>query len=109
MKREILLEALKDIFTEQTPAAGLVTPSQLTRERAEKVVVEMPLEQILRDVAVVAARELANGLETVALRPADYADDIRVADAMAVRLAEELSRRPYLFTRHFLDQLGMRG
>ena len=83
-------------------------PSTLDAKIAEQTAQDLDLRPIFRDLGVVAAREMADALQVLPLRPADYADQEGLAELVAKRLAEELASSE-TFRTYFIKHLRMRG
>jgi hypothetical protein len=106
------LRTLAEILSVARPkgtAATLVAPSALSKEVAAKVVAEFDLAPVLRDLAAAAAREVANKLDGVALRPADYAIMAELPDLVSKRIVQQLADDPSTFAKMFADYLQLRG
>lgn len=105
------IEDLRTVFSEWGLSTGevMVRPDQLSKNVVAKLVSEFPLERVLYELGVIAARELANSIEALALRPADYVDLPDLAEDMSERLMQELGRSPDTFSNSFLAELRNRG
>ena len=88
--------------------AVLIRPSTLSLEVAKQAVRAMPLDGLYRDVGSVAARVLADELESKSLRPADYANLPDLPKAAAKRIVGYLLRSEE-FARSFSEHLAARG
>lgn len=84
-------------------------PSGVTREQALKCVSDVPMESVLRDLAVVLARELAAEMHTHGLRPADYAMDEKLPSIIVERLIQELKTVPEVFERTLREHMKLKG
>ena len=109
-----LRQQLEDVFgTGAQVAPGgtgavLVRPSKLSMDLAGQVVREMPLDGLYRDLGVVAARLVANELESRGLRPADYANLQELPQVVARRIGGYLLRSGE-FSTSFVQNLTARG
>jgi len=92
-----------------TTSRVLNLPSGVTKELASQAIEQMDLEPILRDIGIITAREIANALEAMALRPADYVDLPDMPQMVAALVAGELASAPDEFTKALTDQLKLRG
>jgi hypothetical protein len=88
--------------------AVLIRPSQLSMEVAQQAVRSMPLDGLYRDVGAVAARILADELESRSLRAADYADLPDLPKVVAKRIVGYILRSEE-FSRSFAENLSARG
>jgi hypothetical protein len=88
--------------------AVLTRPSALSMEVAAQAVKSMPLDQIYRDLGAIAARVVADELESRALRPADYASLPDLPGVVAKRITGYVLRSDE-FSRSFLQHLSSRG
>lgn len=86
----------------------LTSPSSIDADIAKMVAKELDLDQVLNDIGVVAARQLADELEKRTLRPADYADIDELAATLARRLARNLEGSE-VFARALKKHLNLRG
>jgi hypothetical protein len=104
-------QVLADLRSVFEGIAGMVMTStdSISRELVTRIVKEFPLEETLRDLGVVAARELANHIESKGLRPAAYAELPNLSEIISERLMQELGKEPQVFTDAFLVQLRARG
>jgi hypothetical protein len=104
------LEAVFGVSEVKTTTARVMTlPSTLTRELVTKVVQEFPLEAILRDLGTVTARELADYIETLALRPADYAGLPDLGSLVSERIMRALGKDSEVFLEALTTHLRLRG
>ncbi len=88
--------------------AVLIRPSKLSLDVAQQAVRGMPLDGLYRDIGAVAARVLADEMESRSLRPADYADIPELPKVVAKRIVGYLLRSEE-FARSFSDHLTARG
>lgn len=88
--------------------AVLTRPSKLSLDVAAQAVRAMPLDGVFRDLGAVAARVLADELESKALRPADYSNLPDLPKVVAKRLVGYLLRSEE-FARSFAEHLAARG
>jgi len=88
--------------------AVLTRPSKLSLEVAQQAVRSMPIDGLYRDVGAVAARVLADELESRSLRPADYANLPDLPKVVAKRIVGYLLRSEE-FARSFSEHLAARG
>lgn len=109
-KEKTAVEELAEILADFGSGSVLISPSDLDREAALATVTSMPMDEIIRQFAIMAAQQVANRLEIVPLRPANYADPI-VAETVLTLLKKQLSGEDGqdYFTKVFLDQLRSRG
>ncbi len=109
------LEDLKSVFGEPkeegytTTAKVLTLPSGVTKDLAAQAIEQLDLSPIMRDFGSVVAREIANELQAMALRPADYVDLPDMPQMVAARVAAELSTAPPEFVQTLMEQLKLRG
>ena len=107
------LKDLSDVFgvveVKTTAAKVMTSPSSISKELVTKILSEFPLDNVLRDLGVIVARELANFIEAHALRPADYADLPDLGDVLSERVMQELGKSPEAFTTGLVAQLKLRG
>lgn len=95
--------------TWMTTGQILILPSGVTRELAANAIDALDLEPIFRDIGGIVAREIADVLQTMNLRPADYGDLPDMPQMVAARLGAEISTAPPAFIRSLLEQLKLRG
>lgn len=88
--------------------AVLTRPSKLDMELASKVISVIPIDRILRDLGVVAARELADEFERRGLKPSDYRNLEGVSQKIATMIAKSVTKSE-VFDRALREHLGMRG
>lgn len=109
------LEQLRAVFPAPkeegftSTATVMNLPSGVTRDLAAQAIDYIDLDPILRDLGGLVAREIANELETMALRPADYVDLPDLPKIMATKVARSLSATPEVFVRALIEQLKLRG
>ena len=108
------IEELKVIFgpVEEgytTTAQVLNLPATATKDLASQSIEQLDLDPIMRDIGAIAAREIANELQAMALRPADYVDLPDMPKIVASRIAGELVAAPPLFVQSLIEQLKLRG
>lgn len=106
-----LRDDLRAVFGEWGPSTGdvMIAPNTLAKEVVAKVVKSFPLDKVLYELGIIAARELANNIEALALRPADYANLPDLSETMSERLMQELGKDPDMFANAFLTELRNRG
>lgn len=102
-------EDLRSVFETLDTGAVMAAPNTLTKQLVSKIVKEFSLDNVLRDLGVLTATELANSIESRALRPADYAELPDLAEMISERLMQELGRDLEIFNTAFLSQLRNRG
>lgn len=111
--KKTLIADLQEVFgvSEVATTTGfvMVRPSSISNELVAKVVREFPLEAVLKDLGVVAARELANYIEAMAMRPADYAGMPDLGIVVAERIMQALGKDSEAFTDALTAQLRNRG
>ena len=88
--------------------AVLTRPSTISLEIAKQAVQAMPLDALYRDFGAVAARVVADELESRALRAADYANLPELPEVVAKRVVGYLIRSEE-FSRAFIQALSARG
>jgi hypothetical protein len=88
--------------------AVLTTPSELDLEIAGQSVKAMPLDGLYRDFGAVAARVVADELESRQLRAADYAALEELPRLVSKRIVGYLLRSDE-FSRSFRRHLAARG
>ncbi len=104
------LERVFDVSEIRTTTGQVMTsPSSISRDTVVKLVKEFPLDTVLRDLGVIAARELASFIEALALRPADYAGVEDIGSIVAERIMQALGRDSESFLGTFTAQLRTRG
>lgn len=113
-RRENLMsfDKLHEVFGPPRPvgtARVLTSPSRLSKETAEKLCQELSLDVVMRDLGAVAARVIADSLEELGLRAADYADLESIPKTLAKRIADEVQKNPESFNKALVDQLALRG
>ena len=101
---------LADLYRllEAQPSDAVLVPSRETVSKGEQALADMPLERVVRDVAVVVAEAAARELEAQGLRGADFVDD-ETADRILQRVTGALSSQSDLFRRVFDAHLALRG
>lgn len=112
MKDKKAIDSLKKIFGEDIGTAKvLTTPSEGDKKVALASVDEISLELISRDLAILAARELSDVLQSLALRPADYVYIDGLVEKVISKIKKALSEKEYkdLFDHYFKEHLNMRG
>jgi hypothetical protein len=109
-RKDHIHRELAEVFGGLGTGTVLTKPSTISDEVVEKLVCELPLKQALKDLGAVAAREVANAIETVALRPADYADLPDLPEKLAERLVAALEGKGLeCFVESFVEHLRNRG
>ena len=105
------LEDLHRIFGEDFGTAQvLATPSSSEQAFAvEAAESELDIDLLIRDLAIIAARETANVLESHAMRAADYADLPDVWQSVLDRIKTSLDENPGTFVASFQEHLRARG
>ena len=63
---------LKDVFGEATTQQVLTTPTEMDGKRAEVLIEAMPIDLLLRDLGIVAARQVAEVISMAGLRPTPW-------------------------------------
>jgi hypothetical protein len=89
-------------------AAVLTRPSGLDLELATRIVRQIPLDSINRDLGAIAAREVADELQRHGLKAADIASLPDLPQLVARRLVARLVRSDE-FARSFTQHLLMRS
>ena len=109
------LAPLKRVFwksvTEAHVDSGRVMtlPSTLTRDTAKEIVDELPMDQLVNDLATFAAKAVGDLMQSRSLRPADYPDIKDIPDAVLEKLIEALAKKPEKFFAVFAEHLKMQG
>jgi hypothetical protein len=109
------LERLRGVFPApkeeglSATARVLNLPSGVTKELASQAIEQLDLDPIIRDIGFIVAREIANELEAMALRPADYVDLPDMPQMVAGMVASELAAAPEVFVKALIEQLKLRG
>jgi hypothetical protein len=106
-KPEPVQLALKETW--MATGTVLTMPSGVTKELAANAIEALDLEPIMRDIGIIVAREIADVLQTMALRPADYVILPDMPQMVAARIGAELSQAPNPFVRALIEQLKLRG
>ena len=102
------IDAFLDVFSEDHGTAQvLITPSERDRKIAMSYLQDLQIEPIVRDLAIIAAREVANILESSGLRAADYADITDMPAKVAAMVKKKISSE--YFEAVFRDHLRNRG
>ena len=100
---------LKDVFGEATTQQVLTTPTEMDGKRAEVLIEAMPIDLLLRDLGIVAARQVAEVISMAGLRPADFAGIPDIPQALVAKLVEALVMGDDRFFGAFAAQLAARG
>jgi hypothetical protein len=90
-------------------AAVMNLPSGVTRELAAQAIDQIDLNRIFRDLGALVAREIADELDAMALRPADYVDLPDLPKLMAGKVSKALASVPETFVVALIEQLKLRG
>ncbi len=90
-------------------SSAMLGPNSITSRLVNAIVKEFSLDNVIRDLGVRAANELADNIQTRALRPADFAELPELAETLSERLMQELGKDPDAFNTAFLSQLRARG
>lgn len=85
----------------------LTTPSSDLKKQVTTLVRSIPMDKLLREVGVVAARCVAEELEAHALRPADFAS-LDLGSVLAARIANKV-RKSDEFADSFRAHMRRRG
>jgi hypothetical protein len=102
------MDAFLDVFAEDHGTAQvLTTPSERDRKVAMNFLQDLQVEPIVRDLAIIAAREVANTLEANGTRAADYADTTDMAKKVAAMVKKQIGGD--YFQAVFRDHLRNRG
>jgi hypothetical protein len=106
-----ILTQLESVFGEGVVTGlSMIRPSPISKEQAAQAVKDFQLGPVLRDLGIVCAREIANELEGMGLRPADYLGMSDLVPTVIARLADALSGSPSeVFQHSFLATLRLRG
>jgi hypothetical protein len=92
-----------------TTGKVMILPSGVTKDLASQAIEQIDLSIVMRDIGMILAREIANELERMALRPADYVDLPDMPQMVAARVAGELAAAPPEFLVALLDHIRLRG
>jgi hypothetical protein len=112
---ESAVDDLKSVFevpkTEGYTTTGkvMILPSGVTKDVAAQAIEQIDLEPILRDIGIIVAREIADELQRMGLRPADYVDLPDMGHMVAARVGSEVSLCPPPFLAALMSHLRMRG
>ena len=102
------IDAFLDVFSEDYGTAQVLTmPSDRDRDIAMSHLKELQVDPIVRDLAIIAAREVANLLESKGLRAADYADTTDMPQVVAAAVRKKIGSE--YFEAVFRDHLRNRG
>jgi len=102
-------DSILAVFEDFGTAQVLMTPSTREKQIATKAVdEELAVDLIVRDLAIVAAREVANVLERYAMRAADYADTPEMWQNALKKITNALRDRE-AFASTFQEHLQARG
>lgn len=102
------LDEFLTVFGEDYGTAQvLTTPSERDRKIALELVSEVSTDLVIRDLAIIAAREVANVLESNGLRAADYADIADLPEKVAGMIKAKIGSE--YFIEAFRDHLRGRG
>lgn len=110
-----VLEELKHVFSpkvfQEAFATALVlnSPTTLTKDMAKDLAGRLNISPVMYRIGTLAAEALADGLESLGLRPADYVQLDEISSVIAGRLSKELKANPEVFMKAFVAQLGLRG
>lgn len=106
-----VLDELRGVFGEDFGTAQvLATPSDNERALAAKLVEEgLDLDLLIRDLAILSAREVANVLESHAMRAADYVSVPEMWESVLARVGRVLKKNPEAFISAFQEHLQARG
>jgi hypothetical protein len=103
------LDEFVQVFGEDHGTAQvLTTPSQNDGRLAMAALEDTPVHPIVRDLAIVCAREVGNVLEQSGLRPADYAE-VPDLPQVVLKLVKNAMGKGDLFEMKFREYLRMRG
>lgn len=105
------VKALRSVFGEDVGTARvLTTPSENERTLSVQLVDEgVDLDLIIRDLAIISAREVANVLESHAMRAADYVSVPEIWKLVMARVSDSLENSPETFISAFQEHLQARG
>lgn len=106
-KIEALDEFLKVFGEDYGTAQVLTTPSERDKKIALELVNELSTDLVLRDLAIIAAREVANVLESNGMRAADYADVADLPEKVAGMIKAKIGSEYFL--EALRDHLRGRG
>lgn len=105
-----VLKDLENVFGEAVASGRVMTtPSGLTIDLVKDILDKFDLAQIMKDLGLVVAREIADKIESVALRPADYADLPDLSAIVSQRLMHELAKDNETFANSLISNLRNRG
>lgn len=109
------IEDLKSVFGDPTTegltttSKVLILPSGVTKDLASQAIEQLDLGIVMRDIGIIMAREIADELIRMALRPADYIDLPEMPQMVAARVGAELSLAPPEFLEALIEGLKARG
>lgn len=108
-----MVDVLKDLETVfgETIASGtvMIAPSGITIDLVTELLNTFELQPIMKDLGLIAARVLADKIEAMTLRPADYADLPDLATLLSQRLMHELAKDDETFANSLISNLRLRG
>lgn len=111
-RAEQLRQELQALYSEAVFGDEGLTLTRATKAQHEAVAAmaaEMVLDQLVHEVAVVAAGYLGDAVLQKGLRPADYWRDEGLAEALAQRLAKTLANPPKEYVAAFQALLRGQG
>lgn len=105
-----VLKDLEAVFGESVSSgAVMIAPSGITIDLVSELLGTFDLEPIMKDLGLVTARVLADKIESLALRPADYANLPDLATLISQRLMHELAKDDVTFAESLVTNLRLRG
>lgn len=106
------LDAFVQVFGEEFGTAQvLAAPTDSDRKTAKALLKTVPQGPIVRDLAIVCAREVANVFEQHGMRPADFADMSDLSTKVQLLLKEALAsdEGQALFEAKLREYVRLRG
>ena len=119
MSKHKLIKELEDLFEfygqvdpygrHGNTSLTMIAPSTLTVESATKVLEEMDMEPLIKDLATILAREMAKVLLQANMRPATYSHMKKIYPMMIERIKKTLDEQQEEFSQITASHLGLHG
>jgi hypothetical protein len=120
MSTHKLLKEIKDLFEYYGPSATaygrhgttsltLLAPTTMTVESAKKVIQDMDMDPIVKDLAAIMAREISTTLLQANLRPATYAHMQELPVLMQKKLQAALKEAQDVFAENLAKHIRLHG
>lgn len=100
---------LKPKLQEVSTGMAMTNPTSISLEIAAAAIQEVDINPMIRDLGAIVGRELADELERLGMRPADYAGLPNNAEVMALKIASALVQMPDAFANALAETLRGRG